>query len=171
VTLPALAAALRVGPEASRTWPISIGCRRSSARRLTRRAGNWLAFGATAIISFAAGAADAQLTSVPRGAPTTSVPTTVPGGPVDPIEQARRRALAPVPKAPAPPLPAYVWVPERRFYSSELQREIVVPGHYETRITDQQYTVPPLTGYGPQGQNPVYIPGGQRPPADLRQSP
>ena len=94
-----------------------------------------------------------------------------PGSSIDPIEQARRRALTPVPRVPAPAAPTNVWVPERRYYSSELQREIVVPGHYETRITDQQYTVPPLTGYGPQGQNPVYIPGGQRPPADLRQSP
>jgi hypothetical protein len=130
-----------------------------------------IAFTLTVFLT-AAGSADAQLTSVPRGAPATSIPATgMPGRPVDPIEQARRRALAPVPKVPAPAAPTYVWVPERRYYSGELQREIVVPGHYETRITDQQYTVPPLTGYGPQGQNPVYIPGGQRPPADLRQSP
>jgi hypothetical protein len=125
-----------------------------------------------ALLVAAAGPAHAQLTSVPRGAPTTSIPgPSSPGGSADPIEQARRRALAPVPRASAPPLPTSLWVPERRYYSSELQREIIVPGHYETRITDQQSNVPPLTGYGPQGQSPVYIPGGQRPPADLRQSP
>ena len=130
-----------------------------------------IALGLTLLVA-AAHAAHAQLTSVPRGATTTSIPAiSTPGAAIDPIEQARRRALAPVPKVTAPPAPTSVWVPERRYYSGELQREIVVPGHYETRITDQQSNVPPLTGYGPQGQNPVYIPGGQRPPADLRQGP
>ena len=67
--------------------------------------------------------------------------------------------------------PTQVWVPERRLYSPELGRELVVPGHYESRISDQQYSVPPITGYGPRGENPVLIPGGSRPPADVRQGP
>ena len=95
----------------------------------------------------------------------------IPGRPPDPIDQARSRALAPVPKAPVQPSPSERFVPERRFYSPELGREIVVPGHYESRITDQQYVAPPLTGYGPRGERPVLIPGGPRPPADRRQGP
>jgi hypothetical protein len=94
-----------------------------------------------------------------------------PGRPPDPIDSVRSRALAPVPKAPTPPPPGERFVPERRFYSPELGREVVVPGHYESRISDQQYVVPPLTGYGPHGEGPVLIPGGERPPADQRQGP
>jgi hypothetical protein len=103
--------------------------------------------------------------------PTVGRPPSTLARPPDAIDQARQRALAPVPRTPIAAPPAQVWVPERRFYSSELGRQIVVPGHYETRITDQQYAVPALTGYGPRGENPVPIPGGTRPPADLRQGP
>jgi hypothetical protein len=49
------------------------------------------------------------------------------------------------------------------------RREVVIPAHEERRITDTQVNVPPLTGYGPGG--PVHIPGGDRPPAELRQTP
>ena len=45
----------------------------------------------------------------------------------------------------------------------------MIPGHEERRLSDTQVTVPPLTGYGPSG--PVHIPGGTRPPAELRQAP
>ena len=51
---------------------------------------------------------------------------------------------------------------------SEYQREIIIPGHYEIRITGQQYAVPSLPGYGTRGELPVVIPGGDRPPADQR---
>ena len=49
------------------------------------------------------------------------------------------------------------------------REHVVIPGHEERRITDTQVNVPPLTGYGPGG--PVHIPGGDRPPAELRQFP
>ncbi len=116
-----------------------------------------LAFPALALWLAALGVASAQ--------------TPLLGRPPDVIDQARQRALAPVPRGPVTPTPSQTWVPERRFYSPELGRSIVVPGHYESRISDQQYAVPPITGYGPQGQNPVLIPGGERPPADVRQGP
>ena len=93
------------------------------------------------------------------------------GRPPDPIDQARQRAMTPVPKLPPPQAPAERWVPERRIFSPEFQREVVVPGHYEGRISDQQYSVPPQTIYGPHGESPIVIPGGPRPPADQRQSP
>jgi hypothetical protein len=93
------------------------------------------------------------------------------GRPPDAIDQARQRALTPIPRTPGTPAPTQTWVPERRFYSPQYGRELVVPGHYESQISGQQSAVPPITGYGPQGQNPVLIPGGERPPADLRQGP
>lgn len=108
--------------------------------------------------------AESQITSIPPALPTISIP----GSGSDAIDQARQRALAPIPQAPGPPPPSDRWVPERRVFSSEYQREIIIPGHYESRITGQQYVVPPLTGYGTRGELPVVIPGGDRPPADQR---
>ncbi len=107
------------------------------------------------------------VTSIPPNAPMTSIPGRVP----DAIDGVRDRAMAPIPRAPGAPASVERWVPERRFFSAEFGREIVVPGHYETRITDQQYAVPPITIYGPLGQRPTLIPGGPRPPADVRQGP
>jgi hypothetical protein len=109
--------------------------------------------------------AESQLTSIPAAQPTISIPGRGP----DSIGQARQRALAPIPQAPGLPAPpSDQWVPERRIFSSEYQREIIIPGHYESQITGQQSTVPTLPGYGTGGQLPVVIPGGVRPPADQR---
>jgi hypothetical protein len=109
--------------------------------------------------------AESQLTSIPPAQPRTSIPGRGP----DAIDQARQRALAPIPQAPGLPAPpSDQWVPERRVFSSEYQREIIIPGHYESRFTGQQATVPTLPGYGTRGELPVVIPGGVRPPADQR---
>jgi hypothetical protein len=120
----------------------------------------------SSVLSIAAvNSAESQLTSIPPAQPTTSIPGRGP----DAIDQARQRALAPIPQAPGLPAPpADQWVPERRVFSSEYQREIIIPGHYESQITGQQSTVPTLPGYGTGGQLPVVIPGGVRPPADQR---
>ena len=113
----------------------------------------------------AVNSAESQITSIPPALPTISIP----GRGLDPIDQARLRALAPIPQAPGlPPSPSAQWVPERRVFSSEYQREIIIPGHYESRISGQQSTVPPLPGYGTRGELPVVIPGGDRLPADRR---
>jgi hypothetical protein len=123
-------------------------------------------FVVASLLSVAAvNSAESQLTSIPPAQPTTSIP----GRGADAIDQARQRALAPIPQAPglqAPP--SDQWVPERRVFSSEYQREIIIPGHYESRMTGQQATVPTLPGYGTRGELPVVIPGGVRPPADQR---
>jgi hypothetical protein len=60
-------------------------------------------------------------------------------------------------------------VPEQRVTDPGTRKEIVIPAHEERRVTDTQVNVPPLTGYGAGG--PVHIPGGDRPPAELRQTP
>ena len=122
----------------------------------------------SSLLSVAAvNSAEGQLTSIPPAPPMTSIPG--PGRGPDAIDQARQRALAPIPQAPGLPAPpSDQWVPERRIFSSEYQREIIIPGHYESRINGQQTTVPSLPGYGTGGQLPVVIPGGVRPPADQR---
>ena len=122
----------------------------------------------SSVLSVAAvNCAESQLTSIPPAPPMTSIPG--PGRGPDAIDQARQRALAPIPQAPGLPAPpSDQWVPERRIFSSEYQREIIVPGHYESRINGQQTTVPTLPGYGTGGQLPVVIPGGVRPPPDQR---
>ena len=87
----------------------------------------------------------------------------------NPIDQAVRDAQRPLPRLPAAPPPEVRYVPERRFIDPGTRQEVVIPGHEERRLSDTQVTVPPLTGYGPGG--PVHIPGGDRPPAELRQAP
>jgi hypothetical protein len=97
--------------------------------------------------------------------------TSIPGRPPDPIDQSRQRSLGGVPRGPVTPAPTDRWVPVRRVYGPEFGRDVVVPGHHERELSPQQYQVPPLTIYGPLGQQPVFVPGGPRPPADLRQAP
>jgi len=91
--------------------------------------------------------------------------------PPSPLDQVREQAMRRSPPLPLPPLPSERWVPERRVYAPELGREVVLPGHYERRISDQQYSVPPLPAYDVRSGTTMTIPGGQRPPAELRQGP
>ena len=77
----------------------------------------------------AVNSAESQITSIPPALPTISIP----GRGLDPIDQARQRALAPIPRAPGLAPPSDQWVPERRVFSTEYQREIIIPGHYESR--------------------------------------
>ncbi len=91
--------------------------------------------------------------------------------PPSPLEQVREQALRRSPPLPLPAPPSERWVPDRRVRVPELGRDVLIPGHYERRITDQQYAVPPLPAFDIKGGGTVTIPGGQRPPADLRQGP
>jgi hypothetical protein len=105
----------------------------------------------------------------PAGAQITGI-----GGPrypysSNPVDKAYQDAQKPLPRLPAAPPPASRWVPEQRVIDPGTRQEVVIPAHEERRITDTQVNVPPLTGYGPSG--PVFIPGGNRPPAELRQLP
>ena len=91
--------------------------------------------------------------------------------PPTPLEQVREQALRRSPPLPPPPAPAERWVPERQVFAPELGRMVLVPGHYERRISDQLYAVPTLPGYDIRGGMTIIVPGGERPPADLRQGP
>lgn len=91
--------------------------------------------------------------------------------PPSPIEQVREQSMR---RAPALPLPAPAreqWVPERRVFAIELGREVVVPGHFEQRVSDQQYIRPPLSVYDVGSGFSFALPGGPHPPAELRQGP
>ena len=77
----------------------------------------------------------------------------------------------PMPTLTDAPTASERWVPERRVFSPELGREIVVPGHYERRLSDTQSRVPPLFGVIPEDHRTIVIPGGDRPPAEIRSGP
>jgi len=87
----------------------------------------------------------------------------------NPVDRVYQDVQKPLPRLPAAPPPATRWVPEQRVIDPGTRQEVVIPAHEERRITDTQVNVPPLTGYGANG--PVFIPGGDRPPAELRQIP
>ena len=107
------------------------------------------------------------------GAPAVLTQASRPGGALpDPIEHSRALSLRPLPALPPAAPPAERVVSERRLRLPETGQEVVIPAHTERRLSDTQVLVPPLAGF-PTGGGPgvVHFPGGQRPPADLRQGP
>ncbi len=93
------------------------------------------------------------------------------GSPVRPPDAIDRARAQPLPRLPEPKAPPERWVPERRIYSPPLGRVIVVPGHWERRLSDTGARVPTLHGVIPEEGRTVVIPGGDRPPADIRSAP
>jgi hypothetical protein len=91
--------------------------------------------------------------------------------PPTPLEQVREQALRRSSPLPPPLPPAERWVPERQIYAPELGRSVVIPGHYERRVSEQQSVVPTLPAYEIRSGTTIIVPGGERPPADLRQGP
>jgi hypothetical protein len=100
------------------------------------------------------------------GAAAQTTPQTAP----DPIEASREISRQTFP-APPPQQPSEVWVPERRVPVPGADKEVVVPGHWERRASDQRSVVPPLSGYESRGGKIIHIPGGERPPAPIRRGP
>jgi hypothetical protein len=91
--------------------------------------------------------------------------------PPAPVEQVREQAMRRPAPLPLPAPPAERLVPERRLFVPELGRTVVIPSHYERRISDQQYVVPTLPVYDLAGGLAGIVPGGSRLPADTRQGP
>ncbi len=89
----------------------------------------------------------------------------VPGGrPADAIDHAQGLATQPfktLPLPTRPPLERYV--PERRVYSPELGRNVLVPGHFAQPTPDGRVVEPPMFVPGSPGRAPQYLPGGERP--------
>jgi hypothetical protein len=116
-----------------------------------------------------AGASWAQIVTPPVTGPAQGAYQQL--HPLSPLDQVRRQATQQAPPLPMPPKPGEQWVPERRILVPETGRELLVPGHYERRLSDQQYAVPSLPAIDPGSGRTVTSPGGERPPAELRQSP
>jgi hypothetical protein len=117
----------------------------------------------------AAGAAHAQIVKPQISGPAQGAYQQL--HPPSALDQVRQQATQQSPSLPLPPEPSEQWIPERRVYVPQLERELIVPGHYERRLSDQVYAVPSLPAYDPGTGMTVTIPGGERPPAELRQGP
>ena len=91
--------------------------------------------------------------------------------PPTPLEQVFQQSLQKAPPLPPPTPQAEHWVPERQVFAPDLGRVVVVPGHYERRISDQLYSVPTLQVFDGTSGTPVIVPGSDRPPVDVRQGP
>jgi hypothetical protein len=48
---------------------------------------------------------------------------------------------------------------------------VIVPGHYERRVSDQLYAVPTLRVYEGTSGAMIIVPGSDRPPVDVRLGP
>ena len=89
------------------------------------------------------------------------------------IEQLERSVTKPVPQAPLPTVsrPDSVWVPDRQLPDVVHGGTLLVPGHWERRLSDREYYAPPLTICGSATGECVTIPAGVRPPPTERQAP
>ncbi len=150
---------------------------RSKVRRAAARSSRdttalfWLRTGALAALALLAtvGAAGGQVVKPQISGPAQGAYQQL--HPPSPLDQVRERATQQSPPLPLPPQPGERWVPERRVYQPDLGREIIVPGHYERRVSDQNYAVPTLPAYDPATGGTITIPGGERPPVESRQGP
>ncbi|MBI2206676.1 MAG: hypothetical protein HYU41_22805 [Candidatus Rokubacteria bacterium] len=66
--------------------------------------------------------------------------------------------------------PDMMWVPDRYVPVPGAPQGVLVPGHWEQRLSDRSVSVPTLTIVHPAGESSV-IPAGVRPPADQRIGP
>ena len=95
---------------------------------------------------------------------------TTPGGAM--FDRLRDSTMRPVPQTPPPTVrpPDMSWVPDRFVQVSGTDSPVLVPGHWERRLSDHEVYTPPLTGRTPQGDT-LQFPAGTRPPVGERQSP
>jgi hypothetical protein len=108
-------------------------------------------------------AAFAQMKSPPGG--------TTPSGAI--FDRLNRSSTRPVPQTPAPTVrpPDMSWVPDRFVQVPGTDGQVLVPGHWERRLSDHEVYTPPLTGRTPQGDATIQFPAGTRPPVNERQYP
>jgi len=95
---------------------------------------------------------------------------TTPGGGI--FDRLDRSMTQPVPQVPAPSAspPIDMWVPDRYVQSTQGDGPVLVPGHWERRLSDHEVYTPPFVGVTPNG-NVMDFPAGVRPPANERQAP
>jgi hypothetical protein len=128
--------------------------------------------GALAAVAVAALAATASAQVIPPlsvGGPAQGAMQQL--HPPTPLQQVREQSLKRSAPLPPPTVAAERWVPDRTLFVPEFGRTLLIPGHYERRVTDQQYAVPTINALDPATGATVVIPGSDRPPADLRTGP
>jgi len=118
--------------------------------------------GAVLILSVSTLQALGQMKSPPGG--------TTPGGAI--FDQLRDSTTRTVPQTPPPTVrpPDMMWVPDRYVQIPGAESPVLVPGHWERRLSDHEVFTPPLTGRTPQGDI-INFPAGTRPPVEERQAP
>ena len=118
--------------------------------------------GAVLILSLSAPQALGQMKSPPGG--------TTPGGAI--FDRLRDSTTRPVPQTPPPTVrpPDMTWVPDRYVQIPGADSPVLVPGHWERRLSDHEVFTPPLTGRTQQGDI-INFPAATRPPVDERQAP
>ena len=104
-----------------------------------------------------------QMRSAPGG--------TTPGGAI--FDRLNQSSTRPVPTTPPPSVrpPSDLWVPDRFVQVPGADAQVLVPGHWERRLSDHEVYTPPLTGRTPQGDTTINFPAGTRPPVNERQFP
>jgi len=95
--------------------------------------------------------------------------TTPSGAIFDHLNDATTRSM---PQAPPPTIPApeSTWVPDRYVQVPGTDGPVMVPGHWERRLSDHEVYTPPLLGRTPNGDI-INFPAGVRPPTNERQVP
>jgi len=124
----------------------------------------WVAVGAILILS--AGSVHGAF-----GQMRTPSGWTTPGGAM--FDRLNQSTTRPLPQTPPPTVrpPESTWVPDRFVQVPGVDGQVLVPGHWERRLSDHEVYTPPLTGRTPQGNNTVQFPAGTRPPVNERQFP
>ena len=89
------------------------------------------------------------------------------------VDGITRSSTAPVPTVtPLPaPRPDSVWVPDRYLSTPHTGGTVLVPGHWERRVSDHESYVPPLTTINPADGRLQTFPAGVRPRAEERTAP
>ena len=100
-----------------------------------------------------------------------SVGGTTPGGAM--FDRLNQSSTRPVPTTPPPTVqpPSMNWIPDRFVQVPGVDGQVLVPGHWERRLSDHEVYTPPLTGRTPQGDTTINFPAGTRPPVTERQYP
>ena len=112
---------------------------------------------------FAAGCLLAGGLTVPLGPTTTGRA----------VDQINRQSTQPVPTAPSRETPRsdQVWVPDRYVIIAGESTPVLVPGHWERRISEREFDVPSLSIIRPSTGTHETFPGGVRGPAATRPAP
>jgi hypothetical protein len=95
---------------------------------------------------------------------------TTPSGAI--FDRLRESTTRPVPQVPPPVVvpPDMTWVPDRHVHVPGVDGPVLVPGHWERRLSTHEVYTPPLTGTTPRGDI-IHFPAGAQPPVHQRQTP